>query len=168
MWNYDAHIKIKIITRNQLVFRHNALWSLYGVPISLLLLVSVIVKSSPIFITRSITHLSRRELRHTQPGQPGRRRNGPRSKHVTDKITTYYTIVRVSTARTFTLLAVASLVMSPWSWVTPGSGAMACRSTATIFTSSRSSSGRCGHNIIIISTLNYVNFCFKLFLLFLF
>ena len=48
-----------------------------------------IVKSSPIFITSSITHQSRQELRHTQPGQPGRRRNGPRSKHVTDKITTY-------------------------------------------------------------------------------
>ena len=47
--------------------------------------------------------------------------------------------------------------MSPWSWVTPGSGAMACRSTATIFTSSRSSSGRCGHNIII-STLYYITF----------
>lgn len=30
--------------------------------------------------------------------------------------------------------------MSPWIWVTPGRGAMACRSTATIFTSSPFSS----------------------------
>lgn len=28
-----------------------------------------------------------------------------------------------------------TFVMSPWIWVTPGRGAMACRSTATIFTS---------------------------------
>ena len=42
----------------------------------------------------------------------------------------------------FTLFAVESLVMSPCIWMTPGRGAMACRSTATIFTSSLSSSGR--------------------------
>ena len=41
-----------------------------------------------------------------------------------------------------TLFAVESLVMSPCIWMTPGRGAMAWRSTATIFTSSLSSSGR--------------------------
>lgn len=35
---------------------------------------------------------------------------------------------------------ISTFVMSPWIWVTPGRGAMACRSTATIFTSSPFSS----------------------------
>ena len=53
------------------------------------------------------------------------------------------------------LLAVASLVMSPWSWVTPGRGAIACRSTATILTSWRSASGLWNYKRDLISNFSW-------------
>ena len=52
------------------------------------------------------------------------------------------------------LLAVESLVMSPCSWMTPGRGAMACRSTATILTSSLSISGLLNYEEDLISNFS--------------